>query len=126
MKTWKKVVIVLTILLFLFLLLYRPIFYPSYLSVVSVCYPDAPVLENVTTMGTTIVWYNETGIENVSVILYSDDPKYARHEHVHVVQATQHRLFGCNNIPFMYLNEVEAYTGQNLPDNIFIWVYGEF
>jgi len=126
MKTWKKLVIILTVLFVLFVLLYRPIFYPSYLSVVSACYPDAEVLKNVTVIGKTIVCYNESGIENITIILYSDDQIYAKHEHVHVAQATSHRLFGCNNIIFAYLNEVEAYLMQNLPDNIFEWIYGEF
>ena len=129
MKTWKIILILLLFFSASFLVLYGPILQPSYFSVVSMCDSDGEDIlreHNMTLAGQTTVTYNETGIENISVILYYNDTAIRKHEFVHVVQAKQNRLFGCNNQIFMYICEMEAYTMQRLPDNIFEMIYGEF
>ena len=128
MKVWKILLIIFVIIFTIFLLIYKPILRPSYFSIVAVCAIDGEDIlaeNNLTVGGQTIITYNETGVENITVIIYGNDTYLRKHETIHVVQARQNKLFGCTQILFAYLNEVEAYTMQNLPDKIFIKIYGE-
>ncbi len=129
MKTWKVLLIIFVIVFTIFLLIYKPILRSSYFSIVAVCVingEDILAENNLTIGGQTRITYNKTGVENITVILYTNNTRIRKHETIHVVQTKQNRIFGCKHILFAYLNEVEAYTMQRLPDDIFRKMYGEF
>ena len=102
------------------------IFYPSYLSVYSSCNP----IEFNETFGDKYyvagnVQVDSTGEEDNVTIYISDleDIKTIKHEYIHLFQYSQDRLYGCNHIALKYLNEVEAYTFSNLPNDIYSRIY---
>ena len=98
---------------------YKYILHPAYLSVYFVCYN--PNIEELQERGYTI-----TGIYKPStdeIILYHIDSKVWKHENIHSVQYKQNRLDTCDNPIKLYIDELEAYFGQYLPDFIYERVY---
>jgi len=100
------------------------VFYPSYLSVYSACFPNS---FNETygkiyyTVGSLTV--NESSGETNIYIADYKDIKTIKHEHIHLIQYNQGRLFNCRNLFLKYFNEVEAYSFSMLPDKIYSLIY---
>jgi len=125
MKTIKIVTIALFSLVVLFFL-FSTILLPAYHNTKVNCAVDMQEMADelgVTILGsTTFDRVNNT----ITVNIIYDDPETRKHEHIHVVQAKQHRMFGCFFQPLNYLTEVEAHAFSKLPDAIYIFIYGEY
>ncbi len=123
MKTIKRILLIFIILFSLTFLTIR-VFYPSYLSVYSACFPNS---FNETygkiyyTVGSLTV--NESSGETNIYIADYQDIKTIKHEHIHLIQYNQGRLFNCRNLFLKYFNEVEAYSFSMLPDKIYSLIY---
>ncbi len=123
MKTIKRIILIFIILFSLTFLTIR-VFYPSYLSVYSACFPNS---FNETygkiyyTVGSLTV--NESSGETNIYIADYKDIKTIKHEYIHLIQYNQGRLFNCRNLFLKYFNEVEAYSFSMLPDKIYSLIY---
>lgn len=114
--------------------------YPAYHSYMSVCSCDYQQSENTIITGSvqkdTVEKENKTtgDLENQSTITLTvrddlNDELYKetlKHEHIHIVQHERGWLVGdyCNYEK--YFSEVEAYLGEELPDFIYIKIYGDY
>lgn len=132
-RTKRKLIIagvIALILLTVLVVLAWDIVHLSYVSMASVCYPQ--MQEKFESQGfvTLGVFTGSAGNTTVQVFV---NPKYEelhrrvlKHELIHKRQYEQGRSFlGCSLFGvFSYVNELEAYTFQNLPDRIFEKLYG--
>ena len=71
-------------------------------------------------------------VENGSIKLYINPSlsseqyeKTLKHEWIHYVQYKDNRSFDCDSIFGVYVNEAEAYIGENYPDFIYELLYGK-
>ena len=124
----KKVKIIIIALLFLVVLFfaYNTVLLPAYYSTKVNCAINVEEMVDeldITILGST-TWDKINNTITVNIVY--DDPEIRKHEHIHVVQAKQHRLFGCMIQPLNYITEVEAYTFSKLPDEIYVFIYGEY
>lgn len=105
----------------------------SYVSTAKACFPETR--ENLEQKGYVSVGRHSVEPNGTSKIeiFVPPDPRFAeirktaiKHEFVHEKQSRQHRVFGCQLWgAFRFLNEVEAYVGQRLPDSVYGKVYGK-
>lgn len=108
------------------------IFEPAYMSYASQCIPHGEqiALDNgYFSVGQTS--YNSvTG--NISVEIDADyaktdtDNTVLRHEYCHVSQFRNKRAFSCFFSIGNYINEVECYIAEYLPDDIYVRIYGNY
>lgn len=118
-------------ILLISLVIYSSIIKPSYVSYLIACnpnlseekFPDSVIL------GQTTSFINESGeleikVEVLDIGNIKEERKTLRHELVHVSQIKRgFPSLRCSNPVQKYIAEVEAYTLENLPDNIFYIFY---
>lgn len=65
-------------------------------------------------------------IMGADIVIVSDDKDNSvlKHENIHKVQMLNGRFYDCRNWMYRYLNEIEAYFGENLSDLIYNEIYG--
>lgn len=116
----KKLIIVI--------LFFKSILYPSYLSVAHVCgqisdeeLEDAGFLVG----GRTTPLPN--GTIKVEVFIEDLDNEVKKHEYIHVKQLQKGFLSSsCKDYVQKFLGEIEAKIFDDLPDNLFRIIYGDF
>ena len=110
----KKIILISSFILFTSLLIfcgymfYIEIIEPSIFSVKSACglITEEELEEN----GYYIAGlYNQSSDE---ITIFYDDPQILKHELCHQKQSDENRLYGCDNLIGMYINEVECYIVQ--------------
>ena len=130
--TRKTILYILFGVLFFLLVFFMfiKVFFPAYLSYADVCTDiDIESKYNVYIAGKVSVGNGTTGrdgtinIEDITIELYTNDPKVLRHEIVHVNQLLRGWAPGCDKPLQKYLTEVEAYSMQYFPDKIFYIFY---
>lgn len=113
------------------ILFYLTILQPSYASYYIACNPNISEekFPNYIILGKTISLINESNEREIKVEITDtgnekQNRKILRHELVHVSQTKRgFPSLSCSNQIQKYLAEVEAYTLENLPDNIFYIFY---
>ena len=113
--------------------IYYNVLYPSYLSTQEACNPKKQPIEepktNFITAGVFTQKFKEDGKVERKIEIYRDyqDKRVLKHENCHLQQSLQNRLHSCQKeeIKFHYLNEVECYIAQKLPNIIYEKFYGE-
>ena len=124
-KYLKTMLIIFSILIFVLFLnyFYSSIIKVARISTIAACFPAAitqDINKNYIINGETNSFKNGTIIVN----LYSPNKEVLKHEIIHVKQIKQKRLYGCQYNGFLrYINELEAYIGMKLPDNIHEKIY---
>jgi len=128
-KTKKELIKGVVLIIFigvLSLLLILNILYPAYLSYSVACGNPIEFIPfnqtiNITIAGQTTL--TETG--EIEVELFSEDKDVKKHELIHVKQFESG--FPKIDCEFShYLAEVEAYAFEDLPDKLFIFIYGDY
>ena len=98
--------------------------YPSYVSHIANCPTNENTTEILEKMG-----YKITAYVNVSTsqVVYIDEPdiETIKHEFIHIKQKERGASNSCF-FPIDYLHELEAYIGQDLSDEKFIKIYGNY
>jgi hypothetical protein len=137
-KKMKRRLLILNVLLVtLFILLlftvvffagYKEVFRPAYYSTALKCFTvgDLIVQEK---GGAVQGQLRVTGNTNATISIFVDDPEneVLKHEIIHLRQFEQGRLSQCGLFGIAsYLNEVEAYLFDGLPDPIYKKLYGDF
>lgn len=133
-KRLKTLVWIISIILILFVVnwSYGNIFYPAYISYLADCdIKTNEEIENETgyiTQGQTTSEVSEEGEKTTEVIILYEDlsDSIYKHEWIHVRQMESNRILSCEIPMTIYLAEVEAYTGQHLPDYIYKPIYGDY
>ncbi|MFA5724489.1 MAG: hypothetical protein WC979_09620 [Candidatus Pacearchaeota archaeon] len=125
------IIISVSIRIFIIYLFVTSILLNSYLSVANVCYPKASENMEIIRLAETIVETNyTTGDKIVTINIISEDLDYTlmKHEYVHYKQAM--RSFwvsmSCKAPLGKLITEIEANLAENLPDNIYIRIYGQY
>lgn len=136
MKSNDFLIYIFSIILvcFLFHITAIPIWYSAYSSTSIACKVENNIqltqAETNSIVATTN--YNvQTEVINITYIkeLSELSPIILKHEHIHVKQFEQHRIFYCfTRVGFVlrYLAELEAYTFSYLPDSIYKILYGRY
>lgn len=119
------------VLIYVSLLLYFYIFRPAYYSYEFVCNPNGPEIiesKGYTPAGQTMQTVN--GSNTTIKISFSEnltlDKSIVKHECVHYIQYLKGLPGGeCHPFIYKYMSEIEAYSGELLPDSIYNIVYGD-
>lgn len=124
MKPVVKVMIIVVI----FLVLFKFLLLPSFLSTVMYCTPGGEELvekKGYYLAGATIHTYNETTEEeDVEIIIIDKSPTTLKHELIHVKQIERgFPNIGCGHPIQRFIGELEAYSMQWLPQPVFDWIY---
>jgi hypothetical protein len=105
-------ILFLTALFFLFTTTqtYENIFYPAYLSVASVCFPNGA--EYVESKGYTQGGQFNLTDQTITIFVPDFDGSVNRHELCHKKQYSEGKIYTCSNMLFMFFNEIEAYGSE--------------
>ena len=120
-----KILLGILILISLYLSITN-IFYPSYLSVYSSCNPIAfnETFGDIYYTAGSVTVNNTNEEPEVEVYIYDlNDIKTIKHEFIHISQYNRGKFYGCSTPGLKYLNEVEAYTFSNLPNDVYSRIY---
>lgn len=106
-------VLILTACFFLFTTTetYQTIFYPAYLSVASVCFPEGD--KYVESKGYIQAGQFNLSDQSISIFIEDNDGRVQRHENCHRSQFLQGKIYRCDRIIFLYLLELEAYYSES-------------
>jgi len=126
----KLIFVFFSFLCFLFclFLIYTNILYPAQLSLKVDCNKISIV--ELKDLGYYVGGFynsseNKITITNETYIYASEFiGELQKHEKCHQVQFSQNRLANCNHKLILYLNEVECYIAQKLPDSFYNKIYG--
>jgi hypothetical protein len=126
MKKIFKYLILLTILI----ILTKFIFYPAYISTIKSCYPEKfedKYSKEWIKVGSTTQKDNSIEIKIIENLNPLELKRTIKHEYIHYLQSKSNRLYSCKKISIgRYINELEAYTGEYLPDFIYKSIYGDY
>jgi hypothetical protein len=108
-----------------FIYSYENYFYPAYMSHVANCPSNINVTQFLLDRGYRVV--AETNVSTSEVTYFEPivDIKTIKHEFVHIKQKERGASMSCF-FPIDYLNELEAYVGEDLSDEKFIKIYGNY
>lgn len=84
--------------------------------------------EQIQDQGTVVLGSFNPGNDTITINVPQDNPYYKRiqkHENIHFVQKKEGRFYSCNFKPGLFLDELEAYIGETLPDSIYEFYYGK-
>lgn len=119
------VIAIISILFILASLFFRLVTFPAYLSVVSVCAPEDIAEEQTTDKGFVLAGqFTAGGGVDPEIKIFVPSPQVAKHENCHQTQFEEGRLNSCVLIVNKYIDEVECYIAQRLPDSTYIIRYG--
>jgi len=117
-------ILIVTLLIILFLGVYKNIIYPAWLSTTSVCFPSH---QNISLTGYVVGGSYNSENNTISVFYENSNKETLKHETCHRVQFSENRLFNCRVGGLLLMtNEIECYAAQKLSDRLFIRIYGEF
>jgi hypothetical protein len=103
------VVIILCIIGFLILentSFYQEVLLPSYYSVAGVCFPNGE--QYIGNKGWQLGGYFNGSDNSITILIPEYNETISKHELCHFKQNEEGRIYYCNRILFMYLNEIEC------------------
>lgn len=122
----RLIQLIIVFALMIFILSFLFIFRPAYWSTSSVCF-EKELPCTVKRAGMIIInqTNNQTDVE-IKIFERESTPEYEiaeKHEYCHLQQYKQGRFYSCDIPALVYLNEVECYTAQYLPNSIYNLFY---
>jgi hypothetical protein len=111
-----------------FINFYENKMYPAYMSHVANCpgeMSEINVTEFLKERGYMVVAEVNVSTSEVTYFETTPDIKTIKHEFIHINQKSRGASMSCF-FPIDYLHELEAYVGQDLSDEKFIEIYGNY
>ena len=116
---WLLIGIIILLLLGGFYVFGKYVVFPSYLSVKYACTNVS--IEEMQEQGYTIAGIYRPSTNQI--IIYDADPMTFKHEKCHYYQNLKGNLNNCSNQFLLFLDEIQCYTVQYLPDKIYNSLY---
>lgn len=123
---------IIAVVLIIFLISYNPILKPSYISMKTACFPEDINLTEQGFVITGVFKVDSEGKEDIEVRipenpeLLEERKSTIKHEWCHAIQFRQGRIKSCKlGGSFKYIQEVECYIAQRVPDDFYNKIYGE-
>lgn len=118
-------VLVILVLFSIYGFFLSDLFYSSYVGIKHSCYEitDEELLNKgyYVAGNTTSTYVN--GTQKIGVVLVDKSEKVRKHELIHTEQYLSNRVWGCNNKPFLFINELEAKVMSNLDSRTLNFIY---
>ena len=111
-----RLAIIWIIGIIIFIILFKFIFFPAYISTIASCSPETfeKYSDDYYIAGQVSFEPMDNGETNITIELVDQDIPTLKHEQCHVKQFERGMLASCKVPYFVFINEVECYTIQRL------------
>lgn len=119
------VIAIASVLFILASLFFRLVTFPAFISVISVCAPEDIAEKQLEDSGFVLAGQFTAGRGvDPEILIFVSDPLVPLHENCHQTQFDEGRLNSCALIVNKYIDEVECYIAQRLPEPLYTIRYG--